>query len=48
MTGVSGSLVVPILSESGEVLGTLGVSKVTPYEFSDAEKERLAEIGREF
>jgi L-methionine (R)-S-oxide reductase len=46
-TGVSGSLAVPILSETGEVLGTLGVGKVTPYEFSDVEKARLAEIGRE-
>ncbi len=47
-TGVSGSLAVPILSEDGVVLGTLGVGKVTPYEFSEAEKARLAEIGREF
>jgi putative methionine-R-sulfoxide reductase with GAF domain len=46
-TGVSGSLAVPILSDDGVVLGTLGVGKVTPYEFSDAEKTRLAEIGRE-
>lgn len=47
-TGVSGSLAVPILSESGGVLGTLGVGKTVPYEFSGAEKERLAEIGQEF
>lgn len=47
-TGVSGSLAVPILSESGAVLGTLGIGKVTPHEFSDAEKARLAEIGRGF
>lgn len=47
-TGVSGSLAVPILSETGVVLGTLGVGKIVPYEFSEAEKERLAEIGREF
>jgi hypothetical protein len=46
-TGVSGSLAVPILSEEGVVLGTLGVGKVTPYEFSDVEKARLAEIGQE-
>ncbi len=46
-TGVSGSLAVPILSEEGVVLGTLGVGKVTPYEFSYEEKARLAEIGRE-
>ena len=47
-TGVSGSLAVPILSEDGVVLGTLGVGKITPYEFSDAEKSRLTEIGQEF
>jgi L-methionine (R)-S-oxide reductase len=47
-TGVSGSLAVPILSDDGEkVLGTLGVGKVVPYDFSDAEKARLEEIGRE-
>jgi putative methionine-R-sulfoxide reductase with GAF domain len=46
-TGVSGSLAVPILSDEGVVFGTLGVGKVTPYEFSDAQKVRLAEIGRE-
>jgi signal transduction protein with GAF and PtsI domain len=46
-SGVSGSLAVPILSETCEVLGTLGVGKTEPYEFSEAEKERLAEIGRE-
>ena len=47
-TGVSGSLAVPILDESGKVLGTLGVGKIVPYEFSDAEKARLTEIGQEF
>ena len=46
-TGVSGSLAVPILAEDGVVLGTLGVGKVTPYEFTEVEKERLAEIGQE-
>lgn len=46
-TGVSGSLAVPILSEEGVVLGTLGVGKTEPYEFSDVEKARLAEIGQE-
>jgi putative methionine-R-sulfoxide reductase with GAF domain len=45
-TGVSGSLAVAILSEDGEnVMGTIGVGKVEPYEFSDSEKARLAEIG---
>lgn len=47
-TGVSGSLAVPILNESGKVLGTLGVGKIVPYEFSDAEKAKLTEIGQEF
>jgi putative methionine-R-sulfoxide reductase with GAF domain len=47
-TGVSGSLAVPILSASGEVRGTLGVGKVTPYEFSESEKARLSEIATEF
>lgn len=47
-TGVSGSLAVPILDEAGKVLGTLGVGKIVPYEFSDVEKARLTEIGQEF
>ena len=48
-TGVSGSLAVPILSEDGEtVIGTLGIGKVEPYEFSEREKNRLAELGKEF
>lgn len=46
-TGVSGSLAVPILAEDGVVLGTLGVGKTVPYEFSAAEKERLTEIGQQ-
>ncbi len=47
-TGVSGSLAVPILSEDGTVLGTLGIGKSDPYQFSREEKEKLAEMGREF
>ncbi|MBK1829932.1 GAF domain-containing protein [Verrucomicrobiaceae bacterium R5-34] len=48
-TGVSGSLAVPIFSNDGErVIGTLGIGKVKPYEFSDTEKARLAEIAVEF
>jgi L-methionine (R)-S-oxide reductase len=47
-TGVSGSLAVPILDGSGKVLGTLGVGKIVPHEFSDAEKARLTELGQEF
>lgn len=45
-TGVSGSLAVPILSASNEVLGTLGIGKYEAYEFSEAEKKRLSEIGQ--
>jgi L-methionine (R)-S-oxide reductase len=48
-TGVSGSLAVPILSEDGlKVLGTLGIGKVEPYDFSEAEKARLADLGNSF
>lgn len=43
-TGVSGSIAVPVISETGEVIGTLGIGKVTPYEFSAEEKRRLGEI----
>ena len=46
-TGVAGSLAVPVFSEDGKtVMGTLGVGKVVPYEFSIVEKARLAEIGQ--
>lgn len=44
-TGVSGSLAVPVFSEDGtSVMGTLGVGKVVPYDFSEEEKARLAEL----
>jgi hypothetical protein len=47
-TGVSGSLAVPIFAcESGQVIGTLGIGKFAPYEFTDAEKQRLAEFASE-
>ncbi len=43
-TGVSGSLAVPVFAkESGQVIGTLGIGKFAPYEFTAAEKARLAE-----
>lgn len=43
-TGVAGSLAVPIFSEkSGQVIGTLGIGKLTPHSFSDEEKHRLAQ-----
>lgn len=42
-TRVSGSLAVPVLSrDGGRVLGTLGIGKREPYEFTDAEKRSLA------
>jgi putative methionine-R-sulfoxide reductase with GAF domain len=47
-TGVAGSLAVPIFSDDGQVvIGTLGIGKVVPYEFSEKEKARLAEIAAE-
>ncbi len=48
-TGVSGSLAVPIFSDDGfTVIGTLGIGKTVPYEFSDQEKSYLAELGNDF
>lgn len=48
-TGVSGSLAVPILSADGlTVIGTLGIGKMEPYDFSVEEKDRLTAIGRSF
>lgn len=47
-TKVAGSLAVPILSSDGErVLGTLGIGKVVPHDFSDQEKRRLATVARD-
>lgn len=44
-TGVSGSLAVPVFSPtSGDVIGTLGIGKFAPYEFTEAEKQRLMEF----
>ncbi len=47
-TGVSGSLAIPILAHSGEVLGTIGIGKLTPYDFNSQEKARLTELGHGF
>lgn len=44
-TNVQGSLAVPVL-DGDRLCGTLGVGKMEPYDFSDAEKERLMAIGR--
>ncbi|RYD23276.1 MAG: GAF domain-containing protein [Verrucomicrobiaceae bacterium] len=47
-TGVAGSVAVPILSgETGAVIGTLGIGKYVPYEFTEAEKEQLAGVAAE-
>jgi len=48
-TGVSGSIAVPILSQDNNtVLGTLGIGKFQPYQFSDQEKSRLTTIAKTF
>ena len=44
-TKVEGSLAVPILS-GDEVRGTLGVGKLVPYEFTEAESDLLTKAGR--
>lgn len=42
-TGVSGSLAVPLFHpDNGTVIGTLGIGKFQPYEFTTDEKNRLA------
>lgn len=47
-TGVSGSIAVPVFSKaSGMVIGTLGIGKFAPYEFTDAEKQRLKDLAGE-
>lgn len=47
-TKVAGSLAVPIFAAAGEaVVGTIGIGKYQPYEFSVEEKERLAAVARE-
>lgn len=47
-TGVSGSIAVPIFSsDSQQVIGTLGIGKYAPYEFTDEEKSSLSEIAEE-
>lgn len=45
-TQVQGSLAVPVL-DGERLCGTLGVGKREPYDFSDAEKARLMDLGRE-
>ena len=43
-TKVSGSVAVHIESTSGELLGTIGIGKFEPYEFTDEEKAKLTGI----
>jgi GAF domain-containing protein len=44
-TQVQGSLAVPVL-DGDRLCGTLGIGKMEAYDFSDAEKTRLMDIGR--
>lgn len=47
-TGVAGSLAAPIFDPvSGGVIGTIGVGKSVPYQFTAEEKQDLAAIARE-
>jgi putative methionine-R-sulfoxide reductase with GAF domain len=46
-TGVAGSLAVPVIATDGRVVGTLGIGKPEPYEFSDEEKAKLAAVAAE-
>lgn len=45
-TNVQGSLAVPCL-QGDELHGTLGVGMTTPHDFSEDEKSRMMELGRE-
>lgn len=45
-TQVQGSLAIPVL-DGDRLCGTLGIGKMTAYDFSDDEKARLMAIGRE-
>jgi signal transduction protein with GAF and PtsI domain len=45
-TQVQGSLAVPVLGEGGKLCGTLGIGKMVPHDFTDAEKEALMNVGR--
>ena len=47
-SGVAGSIAQPIFaSDSLQVLGTLGIGKYIPYEFTAAEKESLTAVAEE-
>lgn len=44
-TGMEGSIAAPIFRSDGSIAGTIGVAKPEPYEFSEAECERLRQAG---
>lgn len=46
-TQLQGSLAVPVLDASGGLHGTLGIGKMEAYDFTDEEKSRLMDIGRQ-
>ena len=47
-TGVAGSIALPIFAtDSSQVIGTLGIGKYVPYDFTDQEKQSLSDITRE-
>lgn len=47
-TGVAGSIALPIFaSDSPQVIGTLGIGKYVPYEFTTIEKQSLADVAVE-
>jgi signal transduction protein with GAF and PtsI domain len=43
-TGMEGSVAVPAIDEGGVLRGVLGIAKAEAYDWSDAEKKRLAEL----
>ena len=45
-TQVQGSLAVPVL-DGERLCGTLGIGKMVPYDFTDAEKDRLMKLAAE-
>lgn len=43
-TNVQGALAVPIIATDGKVIGVLGIGKMQPYEFTDAEISDLSAV----
>ncbi len=47
-TGVAGSIAIPIFSKDAiKVIGTLGIGKFAPHEFTDSEKQELQNYAKE-